>query len=174
MDLIQETDMAELTLTGRERASLLALIDTTADARLLRRAYAVLWLDDGERANEVADQLNVSRQSVYNWCERFLQRQALPMVLRLSDADRAGRPVTVQGIIDPLLEQVIDTDPREWGYRATVWTVPLLVQYLAEQHQLTASAQSVRLALARLKIHWKRPRHRLALRPKTWQQAKGG
>lgn len=166
--------MAELTLTRRERATLLELIDTTADARLLRRAYAILWLDDGELVTEVAEQLNVSRQSVYNWCERFLQRQDLPIVRRLSDADRAGRPATVQGIIDPLIDQVIDSAPRRWGYRATVWTVPLLVQYLADQHQLTASCQSVRLALARLKIHWKRPRHRLALRSKTWQQAKGG
>ena len=166
--------MVELTLTGRERATLLELIATTADARLLRRAYAILWLDDGELVTEVAGQLNVSRQSVYNWCERFAQRQALPLVQRLRDADRAGRPATVQGIIDPLLDRVIDTDPRHWGYRATVWTVPLLMQYLADQHQLTASAQSVRLALARLKIHWKRPRHRLALRSATWQQAKGG
>ena len=166
--------MAEILLTGRERAALLKLIATTTDARLLRRAYAVLWLDEGESVTKVAAQLNASRQSVYNWCARFLERWDLPLVTRLSDAARTGRPVTVQGIIDPVLDQVIDTDPREVGYRATVWTVPLLVQYLTDQHQLTASAQSVRLALARLKIHWKRPRHRLALRPGTWRQAKGG
>ena len=166
--------MAEIMLTGQERAALLKLIATTTDARLLRRAYAVLWLDEGESVAKVAAQLNASRQSVYNWCARFLERWDLPLVTRLSDAARTGRPVTVQGIIDPVLDQVIDTDPRDVGYRATVWTVPLLVQYLVDQHQLTASAQSVRLALARLKIHWKRPRHRLALRPGTWRQAKGG
>jgi transposase len=166
--------MAELTLTGRERATLLELIDTTTDVRLLRRAYAILWLDDGELVTAVAEQLNVSRPSVYNWCERFTQRQGLPLVERLRDADRAGRPATVQGSIDPLLDRVIETDPRHWGYRATVWAVPVLMQYLADQHQLLVAAQSVRLALARLKIHWKRPRHRLALRSATWQQAKGG
>ena len=166
--------MAELTLTGRERALLLELLDTTVDARLLRRTYAILWLDDGEVVSDVAHQLNVSRQSIYNWCERFVRRQDLPLVRRLSDADRAGRPATVQGVIDPLLDQVIDSDPRNWGYRATVWTAPLLVHYLADQHQLSVSCQSVRLALTRLKIHWKRPRHRLALRPETWRQAKGG
>ncbi len=166
--------MTELMLTGEVRATLLNVIAHTTDARVLRRAYALVWLDDGESVADVAEQLNVSRQSVYNWLERFVTRCDLPFDLRLSDAERSGRPVTVQGIIDPLLEAIIDSDPRALGYRSTVWTAPLLVDYLAEQHQVSASPQSVRLALARLDIDWKSPRHRLALRAETWQQAKGG
>ncbi len=166
--------MTELMLSGQERIALHDLIARTSDARLLRRAYAILWLDDGESVSEIAEQLTVSRQSVYNWLERFLERADDRLVDRLSDADRSGRPVTVHGIIDPLIDAIIDSDPRTLGYRSTVWTVPLLVRYLAEHHQLQVSAPSVRLALARLDIHWKRPRHQLALRAETWQQAKGG
>jgi transposase len=166
--------MTVLMLTGKVRAALLDLIAHTTDARVLRRAYAVIWLDDGESVPDVAEQLNVSRQSVYNWLERFVARRDLPLARRLNDAERSGRPVTVQGIIDPFLDAIIDTDPRALGYRSTVWTVPLLVDYLAEQQQVSASPQSVRLALARLDIDWKRPRYRLALRAETWPQAKGG
>ncbi|HSD85342.1 MAG TPA: helix-turn-helix domain-containing protein [Anaerolineae bacterium] len=166
--------MTELMLSGRARAALLNLITHTDDARVLRRAYALVWLDDGESVPEVAEQLHVSRQSVYNWLERFVTRRDWPLDLRLRDAERSGRPVTVQGIIDPFVDAIIDTDPRAFGYRSSVWTVPLLVDYLAEQHQVSASPQSVRLALARLDIDWKRPRHRLALHADTWQQAKGG
>ncbi len=166
--------MTELVLTGRVRATLLDVMAHTNDARVLRRAYALVWLDAGETVADVAEQLKVSRQSVYNWLERFVARGDLPVALRLRDADRSGRPVTVQGIIDPLLDAIIDSDPRAFGYRSTIWTVPLLVRYLEEQHQVRASPQSVRLALARLEIDWKRPRHRLALRTETWQQAKGG
>ena len=85
-----------------------------------------------------------------------------------------NRPCTAQGIIDPLIEAVIDTDPRAFGYRSTIWTAPLLVSYLDKQHHLAVSCQSVRLAIARVEMRWKRPRHHLALRPATWQQAKGG
>lgn len=166
--------MTELLLTDRVRATLLNMIAHTTDVRVLRRAYALVWLDDGASVPEVAEQLQVSRQSVYNWLERLVTRRDLPFDLRLQDAARSGRPVTVQGIIDPWLAAIIDTDPRVFGYRSTVWTVPLLVDYLAKQHQVSASLQSVRLALARLDIDWKRPRHRLALRAETWQQAKGG
>jgi transposase len=92
----------------------------------------------------------------------------------LADRPRSGRPATAQGIIDPLLEAVIDDDPRDWGYPATVWTAPLLRQFLRDRHGLMVSTQSVRLAIARLEILWKRPRHRLAQRPEAWRQAKGG
>jgi hypothetical protein len=49
-----------------------------------------------------------------------------------------------------------------------------LQQYLEEVHQLGVSRPSVSLALARLRIRWKRPRHHLARRSPTGGQAKGG
>lgn len=166
--------MTAIALSRKDRAGLLDLIAQTSDTRLLRRAYSLLWFDDGESVLDIAEQLQVSRRTVYYWLDRFLERAHLPLVDRLSDAERSGRPVTVQGIIDPLLDAIIDTDPRVSGYRSSVWTAPLLVRYLADYHQLPASVPSVRLALARRKIDWKRPRYRLALRPETWRQAKGG
>jgi transposase len=172
--LVNEVKMIDLMLTNRERATLLELINRTNDARLLRRAYALLWLDEGDSVAEISEQLNISRQSIYNWLVRFQKRDNLPLARRLCDAERSGRPVTVQGIIDPLIDSIIDADPRKFGYRSTIWTVPLLMSYLSKQHRLNASAQSVRLALARLDISWRRPRHHLALRSETWHQAKGG
>ena len=65
-------------------------------------------------------------------------------------------------------------DPRALGYRSTVWTAPLLTQYLRDTHDLTVSRQSVRLALDRLDVRWKRPRHRLAPRSPTGRQGNGG
>ncbi|MDQ3651624.1 MAG: hypothetical protein M3458_15400, partial [Acidobacteriota bacterium] len=53
-------------------------------------------------------------------------------------------------------------------------TAPLLVEYLRDEHQVVVSDDSVRAAIARLRMRWKRPRHHLALRPETWRQAKGG
>jgi transposase len=166
--------MAAFALSRRERLLLEQVMADTHDARTIQRAYGLLWLDEGEAVQDIAVRLGVSRQTVYNWVERFSARKGRALEARLADAERSGRPCTVQGIIDPLIEAVIDVDPHEFGYRATVWTAPLLVGYLADHHQLRASCQSVRLAIARLKMRWKRPRHQLALRPATWQQAKGG
>jgi transposase len=166
--------MTDLMLTPRERAQLRALAQRADDGRLSRRAYALLWQDGGKPVSAIAEQLGLSRQTIYGWLERFAGRVGQGMEARLADAPRSGRPCTAAGIIDPLIDGVIETDPRDLGYSSTVWTAPLLVTYLSGKHQLSVSCQSVRLAIARLRIRWKRPRHQLALRPDTWQQAKGG
>jgi transposase len=77
----------------------------------------------------------------------------------------------VHGIIEPLILEVIDHDPRELGDRSTVWTTPLLAYYLEQQHHIKVSRKGVSLAIGRLELRWKRPRHDLARRPTTWSQA---
>jgi hypothetical protein len=49
-----------------------------------------------------------------------------------------------------------------------------LQRHLEEVHGIATSRKSVSRALDRLGIRWKRPRHRLGLRPDAWRQAKGG
>lgn len=166
--------MAPFDLTSQESAQLCELIGITEQARILRRAQALLWLAEGDSPPEVAERLGVSRQTLYNWASRFQDRGDLPLGERLADGPRSGRPRTAQGIIDPLLAEILDDDPRAWGYHATVWTAPLFQHYLADVHAITVSRPSVSAALDRLRLRWKRPRHRLAQRPATWRQAKGG
>lgn len=166
--------MTLITLSYREYKALETLATHTKNATQLRRAQALLWLDAGERVPLVAERLRVTRRSVYNWVRRFQQPGALDLSARLSDGARSGRPRAVQGLIDPLIEAALDRDPRDMGYRSTVWTAPLLTQYLWAGHHIAVSRQSVSLAIARLGLRWKRPRHTLAQRSKTWRQAKGG
>lgn len=118
--------------------------------------------------------LGVSRRPICYWQAHFRERQALELTARLGEGPRSGRPRTAAGSIDPLLESVLEQDPRELGYRSTVWTAPLLRQYVEDAHDLSVSRQSGSLALVRLRLRWKRPRHHLALRAPTWRQAKGG
>jgi transposase len=161
-------------LTYRERSALEMFLHQSCDGRQLRRAQALLWLEEGDLISEVAERLHVSRQTVYNWIGDFEAGRGLDLAVRLSDGARSGRPCTAQGIIDPLIEAVIEQDPGLWGYHSPVWTAPLLKLYLEQAHQIEVSRQSVSLAIARLRIRWKRPRHQLALRPDKWRQAKGG
>jgi len=166
--------MASVKLSNRQRIDLENFMLHAPSARQCCRAQAVLWLAEGETADQVAEWLHVSRQTVYNWAERFQQRQGLDLHSRLADAPRPGRPPSALGIIDPLIAAVIDTDPRESGYHSTVWTAPLLREYLEQVHGIAVSQKSVSLAIARLRIRWKRPRHQLSLRPEHWRQSKGG
>jgi transposase len=165
--------MASLALSARQRSDLEVILTHTPWARQRCRAQALLWLAEGATAGEVAELLHVSRQAVYNWVGQDHDRDGLPLVERLRDAPRPGRPRTGGGI-DPLIAAVIDSDPRGLGYRSTVWTAPLLSRYLQERHQIAVCDRTVSRAIARLGIRWKRPRHQLARRPDTWRQSKGG
>src|SRR5439155_22366861 len=102
------------------------------------------------------------------------QRQGDDLSGRVAPGPRSGRPPTAQGLIEPLIDAVIERDPRALGSRSTVWTAPLLTPYLREAHALPVSRQTVIRAIPRLHLRWKRPRHRLGRRPATWRQAKGG
>lgn len=150
------------------------VIRSTGDARQVKRAQALLWLTEGDSPEEVADRLNVDRRTIYNWVTRFEQRAELPLEQRLADGLRSGRPATALHIIDELLDAVLDDDPRAHGYQSTVWTTDLLRRYLRTTQQLEVCGKSVSLALQRLHVAWKRPRHVLALGDPHWQQAKGG
>ena len=166
--------MTLVTLNRRERRVIEQLIASTSEATTLRRAQALLWLSQGEAVAAVAARLQVTRQAVYKWAARTNECSAKELPTRLAEATRTGRPRTLTGVIDPLIDAIIETDPRDLDYRSTVWTASLLRQYLADHHGLGVSRPSVSLALTRLEISWKRPRHQLGLRARFWRQAKGG
>jgi transposase len=58
-------------ISPRQRLELEYLASHTPVAKARCRALALLWLDDGESAEQVAEALHVSRRTVYYWAERF-------------------------------------------------------------------------------------------------------
>jgi transposase len=161
-------------LNSRQVAQLEKFLTTTPDARQLKRAQALLWLAEGDSVEEIARRLRVTRQTIYNWVAQFQARADLGLKERLADGARSGRPATALEIIDPLIEQVVEKDPHQFGYRRTVWTASLLQLYLKEKHKVKVSRSSIRRAIDRLRMSWKRPRHTLALRDDQWRLKKGG
>jgi transposase len=166
--------MTLVTLSPKEWEALATLAASTTDAQLLRRAPALLWLDEGETVPEIAARLRVSRQAGSKGVVSCRTCRTAAMTARLAPGTRRGRPRTGPGVSAPLILAVSDRDPRALGSRSTVWTAPRLGPALQEGPHLTASRPSVGLAIARLGWRWKRPRHALARRPAPWRQAKGG
>ena len=113
--------MAPIILSARLRGDLEDLVLRTPSAKQRCRAQAVLWLAEGLSAEQVAETFQVSRQTVYNWVNRFLRRDDLELRAHLLDAPRPGRPPSIAEVIDPLIAAAFAGDPRESGYHATVW-----------------------------------------------------
>jgi DNA invertase Pin-like site-specific DNA recombinase len=75
--------MAPLVLSPRQRSDLEHLAARNPVAKERCRAQALLWLDEGESSDQVAEPLRVSRRTVYYWAERFRDRDGLDPVHRL-------------------------------------------------------------------------------------------
>ena len=63
--------MALLALSDRQRGELQAIVSHTPWAKERCRAQALLGIADGSDVAEVAELLQVSRQTVSNWLSRF-------------------------------------------------------------------------------------------------------
>src|SRR3954452_14559895 len=95
-----------LALSDRQRGELQDIVSHTPVAKERCRAQALLWIADGSDVGEVAELLQVSRQTVSNWLSRFEGRAELDLSARLLDAPRLGHPRTVRVTIDELIAAV--------------------------------------------------------------------
>ena len=166
--------MAAGQLTARERKALRTVVSSTRDAKPLRQAQALLALDAGEKAKRVAQRVGINRSTVFQWRREFIDRRGEPVAGRLGDRPRSGRPRTPREVATKHVSGLMDASPQEFGYRHTVWTVPLLRSHLGRVEDVKVSVTTLRRTLRDLGYRWKRPRYVLSRRSKTWRQAKGG
>lgn len=166
--------MALLRIAFRARQRLQQLARSGTKAREVRRAQALLWLHQGDSVQQVAGRLGVSRQTVYKWIAHYHQRRPEPVCQRLQDRPHLGRPPQQREAATKIIAQLLPRDPRRYGSRALIWTVPHLCRQVQQRTGRPISRRTVRRALHQLKQCYKRPRYVLARRSPTWRQAKGG
>lgn len=162
----------DLRLSARQRQELQALVAGARDAQVLKRAQGLLAVADGEPVPAIARRLQVCLKTVYNWVQRWMTRNAAAAAC-LTDQPRSGRPTTLRDQVAENVGKLLETKPRDHGYRQAEWTVPLVRGHLAQQ-QIEASSTTIRQQLHKLGYRWKRPRFVLRRRSRTWKQAKGG
>jgi transposase len=81
-----------LAMPEQDRERLQRLARGAKNARLLRRAQALLDLDAGDSPGVVARRYLVTRSTIYNWINRYLTRGLSDDAL--NDLPRPGRPPT--------------------------------------------------------------------------------
>jgi transposase len=148
--------MSRLQLTSWQRHCLRRELTQTRDARLYRRLLAVLEYDRGRPVADIAHMLGMTRQSIYNWVEVYLQNL---QPAALDDAEHSGRPRLLSEDDEDLLETLLAISPQDLGYPDTTWTVPRLQEALAASTGQRFSDDTIRRALRRLRFLWKRPRY---------------
>ncbi len=148
--------------TDAERAELKRM--TRQDVgRVSQRAQMVLLSAQRRTVPEIAARFETSRATVRLWLRRF--DTAGPAGLR--DEPRSGRPRAMTPQAEAELVRWLNQDPQrvDAAYLATFWTVAMLLLTFGARLQLGLSPSTVRRALHRLELRWRRPR--LAMPRKT-------
>ena len=112
---------AIICLSSRARIVLEDIASHDADGRTVRRAQALLWLDQGEPVQVVAQRLNASRQMVYDVVQRYESRLHLPVLERVQDSAHPGRPATKRDLVATEIAGLLAQPPALYGYRAQAW-----------------------------------------------------
>lgn len=105
--------------------------------RTYRRATALLKLNDGQSQTEVAQQLEVTKQTVCGWAKKY-REEGLTF---LQDKSRTGRPKKIFSVDEAKITSLACSDPPE-GY--SQWSLRLLAEHAVELLEVeTVSYSSV-------------------------------
>ena len=132
-----------------------------AIGRVAQRAQMVLLSAQRRTVPEIARIYAVESKTVRKWLRRFDAEGPAG----LCDEPRSGRPRKLTDGVRTKLVEMVQQDPEQSGYRATFWTVAMLVLALTDKLRVQLSVSSIRTALHRAKLAWGRPR--LAMPAKT-------
>jgi transposase len=131
--------------------------------RVSQRAQMILWSAQSRSVPEIAALFAISRATVRFWIRQFTAGGPAG----LYDAPRRGRPRKIPPPLETRLAHIVTRDPQQVdpGYLATFWTTAMLVLFLATHLHVDVCRGTVRHALHRLQLRWRRPR--LAMPRKT-------
>ncbi len=146
-------------LTDAERRTLDAGL-RSSDAFVLRRCQIVLASARGEHARLIADALGCDDQTVRNAIHAFNAR-GLAALTPGSSAPQQTPHAVFDAPRRAQLRALLHQSPRTFGKPTSVWTLDLAaeVAYAEGITPRQVSGETIRNALAQLKVRWKRAKH---------------
>ena len=122
----------------------------------LRRSQILLASSRGQRPSEIAHNLDCATQTVRNTLHAF-EKDGLTCLKQQS-----SRPKTIHAEFDQpkceALRAVLHQSPRTYGKKTSVWTLALAAEVCQELGltERRVSIETIRLALGRLGMGWRR------------------
>jgi transposase len=129
------------------------------DLFALRRAHLILGSARGVSVPLLSQQTGYTVQMVRHVIHAF-NEQGLTCLVRQSNRPKTAAPVLSEDACQQL-QHFLHQSPRLWQKNSSLWSLALLAEVAFEQgltpHQV--SDETVRRALMRLKVNWKRAKH---------------
>jgi transposase len=140
----------------------------------LRRSQILLASHRGQRPSEIACNLGCAVQTVRNTLHAFEEEGVACL------KQQSSRPKTIHMEFDhpkcEALRAVLHQSPRTYGKKTSVWTLALAAQVCQELGltERQVSIETIRLALRRLKVGWRRAKDWIASPDPDYARKKNG
>jgi transposase len=160
-------------LRGAERAQLETSL-RAASAFTVRRAQLVLLSAAGRPPRAIAQGLCCAVQTVRN-AIRACNCRGLAALCAGSPRPKSAAPVLDQAALERL-RAILHQSPRAFGHARSTWTLALLAQVVHGQGLSTTvlSQETIRRALRRLEVGWKRAKRWLTSPDPAYAHKKAG
>jgi transposase len=127
--------------------------DNRAEVR--QRATVLRLLHLGHKPEGVAEQQMVSVPTIYNW-HKLWREQGIE---GLANKPKTGRPAQATEAYCQKLEETLDKEPAEYGYRFAIWTSDRLRAHLEKETGIWLSEGRFRALLNKRGYRYRRPKH---------------
>jgi transposase len=112
----------------------------------------------GRKPEEVAEQQMVSVPTIYNW-HRLWRENGLE---GLANKPQKGRPPKANDAYYQKLDELLEKEPSEFGYRFAIWTSDRLRVHLEKETGILLSEGRFRALLKKRGYRYRRPKHDLS------------
>lgn len=127
-------------------------------AEVRQRATVIRLLHVGHKPEAVAEQQMVSVPTIYNW-HRLWREQGIE---GLANKPKTGRPSKATEAYCQKLEELLEKEPSEFGYRFAIWTSDRLRAHLEKETGILLSESRFRALLKKRGYRYRRPKHDLS------------
>jgi putative transposase len=156
-----------LRLNGKRKGLVRRLARHSPTAAARRRYDVLLALGRGLPLRLVAEALDVSLSTVYRVRDLYVADGVWGLV---DGRSHRAPPKTTPEILK-VLEELVESDPRQGGWNHTNWTCELLALALAKRTGVTLHRSWIHVVLHRQGFRWGRPRPSVRrLNPQRWRQ----
>jgi transposase len=145
---VKPKELAEVEKTIRQ--------DKRAEVR--QRATVIRLLHLGHKPEAVAEQQMVSVPTIYNW-HKLWREQGIE---GLANKPKTGRPSKATERYCRKLEEMLEKEPAEYGYRFAIWTSDRLRAHLEKETGILLSEGRFRALLKKRGYRYRRPKHDLS------------
>jgi transposase len=146
------------TLTESELQEVERAIGHDPRSEVVRRATAIRLLHQGHKAADVGKMVSASRASVQNWHKNW----RMGGLEGLANKPIPGRKPKANETYQEALAGALESDPHEFGYAFSVWTLDRLSQHLERTTGIGLSIARLAEWMTRWGYVYRRPKQELS------------